>query len=379
MAELLEQKSSLGVKLETTYATDPTLAAADIMEFLKGSAFPGYKPDVKDRKTIRNTFSKRAGVRGAELNTEGSIQIELHGSGTGGTAPESDPLWECALGVKTSKTGSTTVASATSSTSFTLTSATNFAIGDAIYVVISSVNEVTWITNLAGAVVTCSPALSVTPSASAVVKNLGVHYSLSTAELKSFWASYWMGDAVRYDYPGCKVGKLSFNFATGEIIEPKFDFNAKNTIAPVTQAYGLGAASYDTTDPLVATLMKFRVGGTTFDVSAATLEIDNTMFKRQAITTSGISKVIRTGRAVSGSFSLLYENKTIDDVFRADTRSELVIVAGTAVGNMFAVRLPKIRYKEVPVSVQSELYQYDVTFEADLTNGEDEINSAVFF
>ena len=381
MAEALERKSTLGIKVETDYGTDPTLAAADVIEFTKDTSTPLYKPDMKERTVIRNTFSALDPIVGAELSAEGTIGIELHGSGTGGTAPESDPLWECAIGAKAVKTGNTTVASAASSTSFTLTSATNFAVGDAITVVISAALEVTWITALAGADVTCSPALSATPATSAAVKNVGVHYSLSTTELKSFWTSFWRGDIVREDSPGCKVSKLEMNFSTGELIVPKFSFSAKKTNVGVTEAYGLGAPSYDTADVLVASNMKVRVGGATYDCSNVAFAIDNTQAKRQAVTTSGITKILRTERKITGSFSLLYESKGIEDAMRAATKSELVLFAGSVAGNLFAVRFPQIRYTDVPKSVADGLYQYDVSFQAGMNAcvGESEMTSLVFF
>ena len=65
---------------------------------------------------------------------------------------------------------------------------------------------------------------------------------------------------------------------------------------------------------------------------------------------------------MQGSFSLLYEDKTIEDALRADTRAELVLVAGNAAGNIFAVRFPAIRYIETPVTVDSRIFKYDVSF-----------------
>lgn len=381
MAEVLERKSSLGLKIEDTYGTNPTLAAADIIEFTKDTNTPIYKPELKERNIVRNTFSSLDPVLGPELSAEGSIGVELHGSGTRGTATESGPLWQCAIGTMTDKTGSTTVATAASGTSFTLTAATNFAIGDAITVIIATIPEVTWITNLVSVTVTCSPALSVTPSVGAVVKNDGIHYTLSVADLKSFWLSLWRGDTVREDSSGCMVSKLDMDFSVGEIIIPKFSFSAKDTKAPVTEVYGLGTPSYDTADPLVATLMKVRVGGTTYDCSKVAFGIDNTQAKRQAVTTSGITKIVRVDRKITGSFSLLYENKTIEDAMRASTKSELVIVAGSTEGNIFAVRFPSIRYTDTPKSVVDGLYQYDVAFQAGMKDNaaESEMSSVVFF
>lgn len=380
MAEALEQKSSLGVKLESTYGVNPTLASANMMEYLKGSDIPpAYKPDVLERNVVRNTFSKLAGIRGAEFEAGGNVSLELRGSGTAATAPDSDALWECAMGVKNTSTASTTHATTVSTlTAITLVASggSSFAVGDAVLIdpLGGTAYEVVWVTAISTDQLTVSPAMSSIPGAGVDV-GAGVHYKLSTAELKSFWGSLWLGDQERYDFPGSKVDKLSMSFSSGELVTPQFDFQSKNTVAPVAEAYGLGTPSYDSTNPLVAVNMTVTMAGTSYSVSDIALEVNNNMFKRKDVTSSGISKVIRTGRTVGGSFSLLYEDSVVDDSMRADTELELVVVAGSTAGNIFAVRLPKIRYTEIPVSVNEGIYQYDVTFEANLTSAEDELTS----
>jgi hypothetical protein len=372
MAEYLEARSVLGIKKEATYGTDPTLAAADLIEHNEGVAIPTYNPEMQDRAVIRDTFSTLAQVRGAELNAEGTLNFELHGSGTPATPPETDPLWEAAIGVGNSSTASA-VASATSATEFTVTATegSNFAVGDAVLIDPAggggTAYEVAWITVIATDTLTVSPALSATPAVAAAV-GAGYHYKLNKAELESFYLKYWKqnpdgSEYVRTGAAGCKISQLAMSMATGEIIVPAFNFMAKNTLVPNDSSDAVPTGpSYDTTDPLVATLMVVTIGGVTYDVSDVAFEINNELFKRTAVTTSGITKVIRTKRQVQGSFSLLYENKTIEDALRADTRAELVLVAGSAAGNMFAVRFPTIRYIETPVTVDSRLFKYDVSF-----------------
>lgn len=372
MAEYLEARSVLGIKQETSYGDDPTLAAVDLIEHNEGVAIPTYNPEMQDRAVIRDTFSTLAQVRGAELNAEGTINFELHGSGTAGTAPETDPLWESAIGVKNSSTASTTHA-ATPCTTTTLelvaSGGASFAVGDAVLVdpAGGTAYEVAWVTAISTDQLTVSPAFSTAPGLGVAVGE-GVHYKLDKDELESFYLKYWKqnpdGSAyVRTGAAGCKISQLAMSMATGEIIVPAFNFMAKNTLVPVDSADDIPTGpSYDTTDPLVAISMKVTIDGTTYDVSDVAFEVNNELFKRTAVTTSGISKVIRTKRQVQGSFSLLYEDKTIEDALRADTRAELVLVAGSAAGNIFAVRFPAIRYIETPVTVDSRLFKYDVSF-----------------
>ena len=368
MAIISEQNSVMAIKHEATYGTDPTVAAVDIIETEASTSVANYDPDMQERNVLRATSSQLEPVIGAELGASGEISVELHGSGTAGTpTPESDPLWECAFGAKTAKTGSTTVVSATSSTSFTLTAATGFAVGDAITVNVGGASlEVTWVTNLVGAVVTCSPALSATPAATNAVKNIGVKYTLIAGDTKSFWKSYWYGNAVRRNVPGCKVNKLSMDFSTGKVVVAKFGYEAQKTNAPITEACSLlASATYDIANPLVATNMVVKIGGVTYEASDVKFELDLPMYKKQAVTGTGISKIVRSGkRKVSGSFSLLFEDSTVETALRAGTKAELAIVCNGGLGNIFAIRFPQIKYLKAPISADNGLYKYDVSFMA---------------
>ena len=365
------------------YGVDPTLAAANIIEFLDDSVMPTYGPEMQERNVVRNTVSKLTSVRGAELNAEGTINTELHGSGTAGVAPESDPLWECAIGVKNLSVASAIDGAASTTTVLDITTGTgdeNFSVGDSVLVN----GEVAWITLItdgdAGVdQLTVTPALSAAPGDTDVV-GAGTHYKLSKTELKSFFGSFWRGDVDRCDFDGSKIATLGISFTTGEIIKPSFGFQSRKTFVPVSEAYALGDPSYDPTDPLVALLMLVNVGGSLYHVSDVGIEINNGIYKRTSVTTSGIQAAIRTDRVVTGSFSLLYENKDVEVAFRNDDRNELIIIAGDTAGNIFAIRLPRIRYTETPITVDAGLFKYDISWEAELTDalGEDEITSCSF-
>ena len=374
-----QRQSTLALKRESAYGTDPTLAATDVIEHLDDFTPPGYKPNMLERNVVRNTYSKLGKVRGSEMEAGGAISLELHGSGTGGTAPEAGPLLESAYGLENLSTAGVTEAGwTTTSGDVGVGEGVNFAVGDAVVVLIGTVYEVSWITIIATDTLTVSPAFSGAPGTGVAV-GAGAHYKHAKADLKSFFMSYWLGDYARYDTPGCKVTQLAMDFTSGELIKPAFTFMAQRTEAPDVEAYTLGDPAYDDAQPLVARDMVLTVGGTSFPVSNIAVAIDNEIFKKQAVTGSGISDAIFTGRTVTGSFSLLYEDKTIEDAFRADTTAELIVVAGDTPGNMAAFRFQKIRYTETPVTVDSGLYKYDVAFDAEMTavTGEDESSAHI--
>ena len=112
--------------------------------------------------------------------------------------------------------------------------------------------------------------------------------------------------------------------------------------------------------------------------SNVSLNIANELFNVTALTTTGVTNVIRVKRTITGSFSVFYANKDIEDAFRNGTTATLMLVSSTGgtnlvVGNTVAISLTKIKYTAVPKSKDNGIYKYDVSFRAARTLGEDSI------
>lgn len=370
MATALIRKSTLAAKLEATYGVMPTIASTDVFSLYGTPNFNSTFDQIED-KTIRNTLSKWGTIRGSE-NVSGDISMPFKGSGTAGTAPPSSVLWECAIGVKnTSTTANTHATNPCTTTSLVLVTGggAGFAVGDAVLVG----GEVTWVTAKATDTLTVSPALTSAPGFSVAV-GAGVHYKLSSS-IKSFAAQFWRGDITREDYTGLVVESFALDFATGQIPNPKVAFMGKAMGTPVAEAYALGTPATETQTPLVSRNMVVTIGGVSYPVSNIAFDIKNDMYKRLAVTTSGVQEILPTGRGMSGSFSLLYSDKTVEDAFRNNTQAELRIVSGSTAGNIFACRIPKMRYTDTAKSEESGCYKYDAKFIAIPTVGEDETSS----
>ena len=373
MALALVRKSTLAAKKEVTYGTMPTVAAADVISLAGVPSFNAAFDQIEN-PIIRNSLSKQGALRGAET-ISGDVSLPLRGSGTAGTAPDGDAVWECGIGVKNTSTASTTHATTPcTNTSIVLVTAggANFAVGDAVLIG----GEVTWVTAKVTDTLTVSPALASAPGFGAAV-GAGVHYKLASSR-PSFAAKFWRGDITREDYTGLVVESFDVDFVTGQTPIPKFAFQGKAMGAAVAEAYGLGAPTLDATLPLVARNMVVTIGGVSYAVGNIALSVKYDIYRRMAVTTSGTQDVLWTAREVTGSFSLMYEDKTVEDTFAADTQAELRVVCGATAGNIFAFRIPKLRYAGVPKSEESGAYKYDVTFVCDSDAGEDDLTSASF-
>jgi hypothetical protein len=163
-----------------TFGTDPTIASSDVVEFVDFTFEPERGEITRDVK--RRTFDEIEPVLGAET-VSGNVQIELHGSGTAGVAPESDPLWLCAFGERLTTTASAVDGTATTTViPVTAGDGAKFKAGMHIMVDVGGgVYEVARITSVSTDDLTVSPAFSAAPADTTVI-SAGIHYSTSLRE-----------------------------------------------------------------------------------------------------------------------------------------------------------------------------------------------------
>jgi hypothetical protein len=96
---MLKQKTVVLAKLETTYGSDPTPAAANAID-ISDASLKEIKTPV-ERNIMTSTLSRAPSV-GAEQFCEISFKTEVKGSGTAGTPPRLDPLFRACGWARTS-------------------------------------------------------------------------------------------------------------------------------------------------------------------------------------------------------------------------------------------------------------------------------------
>lgn len=361
------------------YGIDPTIASGDVIEFVPPFTLEPTREEIK-REVVNRSFDEVEPVLGSE-RVAGDIGVELHGSGSAGTASEADPLWQCAIGERDASSASTTIAASTTTLiKLDTGEGVNHKVGQHIMLDPTSggtgAYEASRITNISTDDLTVSPAFSEAPPVGRAI-TAGIHYKPTLTELHSLWAQFWRGDITLETYEGNKCSQLAIDFQSGQTINPVFSFMGQETAEPVSQAYALGTPSYDSGEVHVARYMVVKIGGVLYPVSATNVTLVNTIFERTDVTKFGLHSLIRTAREITGSFELLYENKDVDAAFRAGTTAELFILSShgatsaPVIGNTFVLSFPKIRYTAVPKNAESGLYKYAVTFRAVRTLGED--------
>jgi len=359
------------------YGVDPTIAAADRIEFVSVD-FKSDRPEIVNPE-IDNTFDEKTGSQGQE-NLTGDIGIALHGKGTAGQAPDADVLWQCAIGERSQHVAVATHGSiACTTTVLTLVSndGADLKIGNHLLVDISatgdgSAYEGTMVTAISGDEVTVSPALTSAPTINVAI-TAGIHYRPTLTELHSFWAQYWRGNITKETYKGNKVSGVQIDFTAGQPVLPKFTTQGKETADAVSEACSLAANTADTGTMHIARYMAVKVTrnsvSTLYPVSNVSLNVANELYPRTDVTKGGLHSLVRTKRTITGSFSLLYENKDVEDAFKAGYEYELFILTSSGAaqpvpGNVYCFTLPKIKYTAAPKSIDSGLHKYDVTFKA---------------
>ena len=215
--EALVRKSTLAIKKETTFNTDPTVASTDVVRVADFDIDGEYEEEKYTE--ISNTKDGTPELRGAS-KVPGSVSINMRASGAEGTAPEGSALYEGAFGLVETSTADVVGASASTTaipvadgshfhvndilaciiptaTTFTvdtgstttvieLTSVTGLAVGDIIQVpngagtaLIEAV-EITVI-NTTNKSVTVSPAVTTAPEAATTVKKASIEFTRVTA------------------------------------------------------------------------------------------------------------------------------------------------------------------------------------------------------
>jgi hypothetical protein len=145
----------------------------------------------------------------------------------------------------------------------------------------------------------------------------------------------------------------------------------------------LSPITFNAAEPLVAQSQVVKIDGTLVPCDKFTFRLTNKIYDRKDITTPGISKRIQMSREITGSFSVVYEDDTIYDAFMADTRCEALLVVGRLGlinGNCIILSVPLLKYTDVPMNLDDQIYKYDATWMGEASStGEDSIGAVSFY
>jgi hypothetical protein len=197
-------------KKQVDLVTSATFAATDAIRHENAKLnFSHNRILSKERHAHPSTLDKWT----RRITASWSLSGILYPSGTIGTAPDMDEIFECGFGQKTNISPlATTIASGPTTTGATLAAVTGLTVGQGIVINVTTGTPATgrvvrWIDSIVGSAVTWSPALPQAPAVGDTVKS-GVNYSLATALPAALSIAHYM-TSVSKEGQGCVVDQLS--------------------------------------------------------------------------------------------------------------------------------------------------------------------------
>lgn len=159
-----------------------------------------------------------------------------------------------------------------------------------------------------------------------------------------------------WNFTGLRIGGVTFELATGSILNLTMPTLALDAVMTETQFAGATITGATTTQVMnavdnVATItFDGDPGGTQFFFNALSIEMDNGLRGQEAIGTLGFVGVVPSRLTITGSIELYFENSTLFDKFRAATAFSLDFRVADAAGNEYVVTVPRAKYTSMDIT-----------------------------
>jgi hypothetical protein len=380
---LLSRKRLILSKIETTYATDSSPAGTDAI-LVRNLDITPIEADVVSRDLIRPYLGNYDQLL-AQTRVSITFEVELAGSGTGGTAPKFNSLLR-ACGLAETLLAAPVTGSAVAGAAGSITLAAGASAVDDFYngMVISITSgtgsgHVGMITDYAGS----SKLATVTPVTTTFVPAASSGYSIAAnagyKPVSSAFESatiYFNNDGVLHKATGCR-GTFSMNCEVGQI--PTISFTMT----------GIYNAPTDTAAPAVtysnqATPQIFKAGNTnafsllsySACLMSCSFDIANEVIYRELV---GCTKSITiTNRAPSGTAVIeapTIAQKDFFSIANNDTTGAISLLHGTTAGNQVGFLASKVDIANPTYSDSDGIQMLNLPYVAIPTSaGNDEVN-----
>lgn len=346
-SNIITREQALYLGEESTYGVTPASTFPNVMtrtfalHELHGDGAVREMLDVEDVRVRRADTIQP--VQGLEIASKFALKMYLKATPSASQLTSSNSpgsltprlMLRHGLGSEAASQGSV-VATGTSATQFDVTGGhgSRFAKGTLIAVEISGAMEWALVTNISTDTITVSPALSGTPSTSAIVRNL-YSYAIAESNTKSMTAQVaYVGDsAAQYTFNGC-YGSMSFAWEIGKLPTMALDITASSfttgslSLSTATATDEMGStAAFQPQVYLAAASAPTR--GTTLVCEKFSVEMVNAWeMVRDPSATQTVSAVVDTAgrpRIATAKVTLRFDS-AYPTAFDAETRYSFAIV-----------------------------------------------------
>lgn len=341
-----------GIKEEASYAAATTITyPTDAVELIDPSM--NGTLDAIERAVTKNSLVKAEALVGKETSS-GTLAVEVTSAVAGKV--NGDVLYKSAMGVSIPAVTMAVPTAAPVGTSITMTSAAAYQIGQGVKCKIgASTYQYLTITGITGNILTVAPALTATCTEVTGLQS----YRLATPSTPatSFTVEEYLTDAtgIKYKYSGVVCNSMSIEFPLADIIKASFSVNGAGFTASTAAASTKVCMDLK---PHIAKNIQFLYGGTSYDINELTLNVENEVYDSRALTGSGISKKLITGKSnVGGNFTVDFDGLTLFNNYKARTNGALVFSTTTSEGKKFGGYAPKVSLKSVQKNQDSGVYK----------------------
>ena len=356
MALTVGRQGRLYAKKESSFGTDPTLAAGNVVRHIDhGLTWNAFnRENSPEMKAAPGPFNRFDRVQTGAHDLRSAL---IRPSGTLNTLPECDPYFEAALGALTNITHASTVQASPAPTASVFTIGTGdvatagYVVGDAILVAVTGQSGpfVRWISAIATDALTIEPDLPAAPTAGDAVKGC-ITYKLTDALAVSLALGHFHNSSD-LDRTALGAGVDAMTLRFGHNVEPMFSASGPCKVVSTT-----GEADV-LTDPATTTLVgtippSGNVGYTRITDNAylmKTLEVsvgNGLALRNTEYGANAASELYRAGdRTVGVNLAAWAETPaSLANLAEAGTLAQLLNQTGLTEGNIVAVFLPNVDF-----------------------------------
>lgn len=309
----------IAAKLETTFNVAESLTSADTIE-VNDSSNVDVSIETKERKVIRDSLLDMAPIPIRE-SSKAAINVEVAPSGTADDLI-GDPFFEAGMGVK-SPAGSGTGA-------FIGYSDAGVTPADMIYMAQSGDTGTAVAYTLAG----------------------------TTAQTKSLTVKEFIGADKSVLTTGNVVSSIKIALPTADVATVAFDMEGCSFT--VNESDTKLAPACTNALPYLGKSAKYVFDGVSMNATDVNIDIANTVYNVEAITSAGYSAKAITGAKIDVSFKLLFEDYSLLSKFQNSADGSLYVELDSG-ANKFAVYIPTLRITNFSKSDNGGVLEQQIT------------------
>ena len=333
MAIFQKKKSTAYAVIQATKGTTATITDASAIDPTMDSSFIQPKGEQIDRGLIRGSRWPSQQVAGGRWG-EGSLTMEMRGSGTAGTVPEFAPFIETLLG--TEHTNAADVVDGAGSTTTFDPTALTLVVGQLVRVEIGTGYEVRRVTDFTGGTATVDRAFSGAVQSAANI-SAGVTYYHAGDEAIQYMTLDQYLDGLRLLNTDAVCESLSVSVSERAVIQGQF--GVRSLTCAESAATDPNTPVYDDEQPLIGTECNLVFGGSELDMKSMEFNI-TTRGSRGGINSTGFSELPFAGNfEAQATLTPWVEDAAPITGFFTGSTTNAVMTKGDTAGNILHVEL----------------------------------------